>query len=84
MFQENGRSTPKIRIQENTSVGPVDSPLKKFQTNSDSTRYPQSEVDHLKSLITMARAECESEVNDSTHLASVAFRLHDFPANDNI
>lgn len=67
---ESGRSTPTIKVQESVSDGLVESLPEEFQPDIDSTQCPPIQMDHLKSLITMARAECKS---GSTHLASVIF-----------
>ena len=63
---ENGRPNTRIRIRENTFDAPVESNSTEPQaSNPRSVSIP---VDHLKSLITMARAQCES--NASSQLAS--------------
>lgn len=67
---ENGGATPRVRIQENTP----DRQSTPSEPRGSRSRTPQSvpmEVDHLKSLITMARVQRESEPNDSSHLASL-------------
>jgi len=68
--QENGRPTARNRIQEITVDGAVESTPKITGPRSVSI-----EVDHLKSLVIMARAQCKS--NDSSQLASIFTSPHD-------
>jgi hypothetical protein len=62
--ETNGSSTPRIRIQASTPEKSTESTPREFQP------VPM-QIDHLKSLITMARAQCNSEIRDSDHFASI-------------
>jgi len=73
--QENGRPTARIRIKENTVDGVVESPPTEFQT----PRAVSIEVDHLKSLIAMAKAQYESNDSESQLASIFICSPHDCP-----